>query len=101
MADFVSGDTASTLLVTCQDDSGTAINLSGAAVNLHWKDEEGTALVKAMTVVSASVGTCSYQFATGELFAPGMAFEVEITDVSGKKLTNIDVIAVTVREQIA
>ena len=54
-----------------------------------------------MTVVSAAAGTCSYQFAESELFAPGMAFEVEITDVSGKKLTNIDVIAVTVREQIA
>lgn len=100
MADFVSNDTASTLLVTCVDDAGAVINLSGATVNLHWQDETGTVQDKAMTVVDEAAGECSYKFGAGELFAPGMAFEVEITDAMGFKLTNIDLITATVRAQL-
>ena len=100
MADFVSGDTGSTLLVTCQDDSGAAIDLTGATVRLHWQDATGTVQDKAMTIVDETAGECSYKFDVDELFSPAMAFEVEITDATGFKLTNIDLIAVTVREQL-
>jgi hypothetical protein len=100
MADFVSSDTGSTLLVTCTDDAGTAINLAGCTVKLHWQEAAGTVADKTMTVVSAAAGTCSYKFLTGELFAPGMAFEVEITDASGFKLSNVDLITVNVRAQL-
>ena len=100
MADLVAGDTASTLAVTCVDDTGTAIDLSGCTVNLRWKDEVGEVQTQAMTVSDAAGGVCTYQFGEDELFSPGMAFEVEITDISGKKLSNVDLISVTVREQL-
>lgn len=100
MADFVAGDTASSLAVTCVDDTGAPIDLSGCTVNIRWKDEVGTVQTKAMTVSNAAAGECTYQFGDNELFAPGMSFEAEITDGSNKKLSNVDLISVTVREQL-
>ena len=100
MADFVAKDTASTLRVGCVDDSKTAIDLTGCTVNLRWKDEVGDVQTQAMTVSDAAAGVCTYQFGDGELFSPGMSFEVEIVDISGKKLSNVDLISVTVREQL-
>ena len=100
MADFVAGDTASSLEVTCADDSGAAVDLTGCAVNMRWKDEVGVVQTKAMTVSDAAAGICTYQFGEDELFSPGMSFEVEITDIGGKKLSNVDLISVTVREQL-
>jgi hypothetical protein len=99
--DFVSNDTASVLRVTCVDANEERINLSGASANLHWKDETGQAIDKEMTIEDAANGVCTYQFGEGELFSPGMSFEVEITDVDSKKLTNVDLIAVTVRKALA
>ena len=100
MADFVANDTASTLLVTCTDDAGAVINLTGCTIKLRWQEAAGTVADKAMTIVSAVAGTCSYKFLAGELFAPGMAFELEITDVSGFKLSNVDLITAIVRAQL-
>jgi hypothetical protein len=99
--DFVSNDTASVLRVTCVDANEERINLAGASANLHWKDETGQSIDKAMTIEDAANGVCTYQFGEGELFSPGMSFEVEITDVNEKKLTNVDLIAVTVRKALA
>lgn len=99
--DFVSNDTASVLRVTCVDANSNPISLSGSTANLHWRDETGQPVDQAMTIEDAANGICKYQFATGELFAPGMSFEVEITDGTGKKLTNVDLIAVTVRKELA
>ena len=100
MADLVAGDTASVLKVTCVDDTGAAIDLSGCTAIIRWKDEVGTVQTKAMTVSDATSGECTYQFGEDELFFPGMSFEVEVTDISGKKLSNVDLISVTVREQL-
>lgn len=101
MADFVSNDTGSTLLVTCKDASGAAINLTGATVKLRWKGLTGTVADKTMTIVTPASGICSYKFLADELIAPAMAFEIEITDSGAFKLSNPDLITVTVREQIA
>ncbi|SEN71006.1 protein of unknown function [Nitrosospira multiformis] len=100
MADFVAGDTASVLKVTCVDKSETPIDLTGCTANIRWKDEVGEVQTKAMTVLDAANGECTYQFGEDELFSPGMSFEVEVTDISGKKLSNVDLISVTVREQL-
>lgn len=100
MADFVAGDTASSLAVTCVDNSGAAVDLTGCTVTIRWKDEIGETQTKTMTVSDATAGICTYQFGEDELFSPGMSFEVEITDIGGKKLSNVDLISVTVREQL-
>ncbi len=101
MADFVSNDTGSTLLLTCTNAAGTVIDLTGATIKLRWRGTTGTVADKTMTIVSAVAGTCSYKFLTTELIAPSMEFEVEITDSGGFKLSNSELICVTVRSQMA
>lgn len=101
MADFVSNDTGSTLLVTCVDKSDAVINLTGATIKLRWKSNAGAVVEKSMNIVSAAAGTCSYKFVASELYSPAMAFEIEITDSGGFTLSNTELITVTVRSQFA
>lgn len=99
--DFVTGDTGSTLHVTCKDrDSGSPIALSGSTVRLKWKKADGTLATQVMTITDAPNGVAAYTFVAGELFSPKMRFEVEITDGTGKILTILNTIDVLVREQV-
>lgn len=102
MNDFVTGDTGSALIVTCTDNaSSLPINLTGATVSLKWKTAANALVTKAMTIISPTAGTAKYQFLATDLFSPSMSFEVEITDAGGKIISNLDLIDVSVREQLA
>lgn len=99
MYQFVSGDTGSTLKVTCKNDSDNAvIDLTGATIKLKWKDSSSTLQTRTMTIVSpATSGIAEYQFLAGELFAGLMNFEIEITDSGGKIIRCLEIIAEKVR----
>ncbi|MCC7202439.1 MAG: BppU family phage baseplate upper protein [Nitrospirae bacterium] len=97
---FVAGDTGSKLKVTCKNDADNSIiDLTGATVKLKWKDSGGALQTKTMTVLTpATNGQAEYQFASGELFAGTMNFEVEITDAGSKVIRCLDLIIGKVRE---
>jgi hypothetical protein len=99
---FVAGDTGSVLRVTCTNDSdGTAINLTGSTVVLRWFNRATEAVIEqTMTLVTPASGICSYQFAAGELVSPSMAFEVKITDGSGKVIRSLNLLNEAVREKL-
>lgn len=99
MYQFVSGDTGSTLKVTCKNDGdSTIIDLTGATVKLRWKDSSSTLQTRTMSIVNpATSGIAEYQFLAGELFAGLMNFEVEITDSGGKIIRCLEIIAEKVR----
>ena len=100
--DFVSGDTGSSLVVICTDKlTNLPISLAASTVLLKWKKADNTLATNEMTVLSATEGKVKYQFLASELFAPAMSFEVEITDASGKVISNLSLIDVKVREQLA
>lgn len=101
MFDLVTGDTGSSLSVPCVDSNGDVINLAACSVELHWKDATGTAVVRNMTIDDEAAGLCSYKFADGEIFAPSMSFEVQITDAGSFIITTPDLITVTVRKELA
>lgn len=102
MTDLVTGDTGSLLQVSCTDSrTAAAINLAGATVRLRWTDDAGAVVTKVMTIVSAAAGTAKYQFLAGEIIYPKMTFEVEITDAAGYIITNLALIELAVREQLA
>lgn len=101
MFDFVTGDTGSSLSVPCTDSNGDVIDLTGCSVELHWKDASGAAVVRNMTIDDETGGICSYKFADGEIFAPAMSFEVQITDAGGFIITTPDLMTVTVRKELA
>lgn len=110
--DFVAGDTASKIAVTCLDKrTGAAIDLTGAIVLIRW--QSGATLVeRPMVVTNAPAGVAEYAFGAGELEysgpvsivegvrVSGMKFEVEITDGNGKKMTNLRTIDVWLRDQL-
>ena len=100
MTDLVTGDTGSKLVISCKDSSTQAIDLTGSTVRLIWEGEDGTLKTPTMDIVDAALGVVSYQFAAGEIFAPKMVFEVEVTDSAGQIVTCVDKFQLIVREQL-
>lgn len=101
MTDLVTGDTGSILSLTITDKTtGSAVNLTGATVRVHWRDAAGALVTGVATITNAAGGLAEYQFTSGQIFAPLMVFEVEVTDSAGKITTGVDTITKTVREQI-
>lgn len=101
MFDYTAGDTKSKFYISAKDESGNIITLSGATVTLRWKNQAGALVSQTMTVTDAANGLAEYQFAAGELFAPSMAFEVQIVDGAGKILSSVENIQVAVKKKIA
>lgn len=100
---FVAGDTGSTLVVTCKNESdGAIIDLTGCSVQLKWRDAARVLVSKAMTInAPATNGVVQYTFGASELFAPSMKFEVQITDGSGRVIRNLELLDVKVRQPLA
>lgn len=98
--ELVTNDTGSSLVVNCKDNTtGLAIDLTGSTVRLRWKN--GLVVeTRTMTITNAVNGQAKYTFLTGEIIAPKMAFEVEITDSTGKVLSNLKLIEVLVRREL-
>ncbi len=102
--ELVTGDTGSVLVATCTDnETGAVINLTGAqALKLRWKKTDGTIAEVDMTPSATPTdGVCSYQFLAGEIIAPKMKFEVEITDSAGFITSNLTLFEVQVRREMA
>lgn len=98
---LVTGDTGSILRVTCKDNStGAAINLTGATVKAQWKDSVQALVSRVMTITSAPGGIAEYQFAAGEIISPIMRIEIEVIDATGKIVTSLNPIEISVRSQI-
>lgn len=101
MVDLVTNDTGSVLRVTCTDnDTGAAIDLTGATVRARWEDADGVMQTYVMTIADAVNGIATYQFQTGEIVYPLMRIEIEVTDGFGYVTSNLDLIELTVREEL-
>jgi hypothetical protein len=101
MTDLVTGDTGSRLKWTLKDRAtGNPIDLTGATVRIRWRGNDGVVVTKTATLFDAENGVISYQFQTGDIIAPKMAIEVEITDAAGKVNTSLDLTELTVREEL-
>lgn len=97
-SEFVQHDTASKLQVTCVDETGTPINLTGCTVSLQYYIGANPPFYsKTMTIMGASTGVVEYQFGSSvdvngdtvyDLYDAGMLyFRVSITFGSGRILT--------------
>lgn len=99
---LVEGDTGSKLRVTCKDnDTGLPIDLTGATVNLQWKNNASALVTVAMTIIDAVNGIVEYQFLTGQIEPTKMSFQVRITDGSGKITKSLDLLSLNVRRALA
>lgn len=95
--DLVTGDTLTTLKVSVKDETGVAFDMTGMTAVFRWEDATGVIVSRNATISSDKV---SYQFATGEIFAPKMKIELEITNGAGKVVTATDLIVLNVRESL-
>lgn len=99
--EFVSGDTASSLKITCKDnDTEEVIDLTGSTVRLKWVDKTQALISRVMTVATPTNGIAIYQFLADELAVGTMKFEAEITESSGKVMRNLKLINVPVRKSL-
>lgn len=94
--ELVTGDTLPTLRVTVVDGQGAAFDMTGMTAVFRWKGPAG--LVEKPAAIAGAVA--SYQFAAGDIVASKMKIELEITDLSGNKITATELIVIAVREQL-
>lgn len=98
--DLVTGDTGSILSVSVKDsETALAKDLTACSVIFRWEGVSGI-VSRAATITDAVNGVAQYQFAAGEIIAPRMKIEVEITDSAGKIVTGTELISLTVREEL-
>lgn len=78
------GDTGRVLQVTLQDD-GTAIDITGATVQLLYRiDGGGSITTKTMTITNAISGIAEYTFLAPDLTEEGVfQYQVRLTDSGG------------------
>ena len=77
------GDTGRALQVTLQD-AGTAIDITGATVQLLYRIDGGTITTKTMTITDAASGIAQYTFLAPDLTAEGtLQYQVKLTDSGG------------------
>ena len=53
-----------------------------------------------MTITDEVAGICEYLFVSGEIIYPRMKFEVSITGIDGRVISNLSLIELTVREEL-
>mgnify|MGYP001549789444 CR=1 FL=1 len=100
MTDLVSGDTGSKLSVTVKDNAGAIVDLTGATVKFRWLGNDNLIKEVDAGVTDAPNGVVQYAFLAGDIIAPEMKIEVEVTDSGGLINTSVALIDLTVREQL-
>lgn len=99
--DLVTGDTGSKLVVPITDsDTKQVINLTGCSVIFRWEGSDGLMVERFASVPTPANGIAEYLFLAGEIIAPKMKIEVEVTDGTGAIVTGTDLITLTVREEL-
>jgi hypothetical protein len=94
-ADMMQGDTGIALVLSITA-NGTAYDLTGATVNLQWKNSSGVIVSKQMSITNATGGVCSYTFSASDTFAGNMTFQAVITTASGGQLTTLQFISLAI-----
>ena len=104
---YVQGDTGPQLRITLTDeDTGTATDLTGGTVRMHFRAAGSTTLLftKTLTISSpATAGIAIVAWSTGDLDQdPGTYHgEIEVTRASGVRETLYDIIKFKIREDFA
>lgn len=100
---YVQNDTAPSIDFTVTR-AGSAVDLTGATVKFKIKRDDTDARTNdsnnTCTVNSATGGTCTYAFTSGDLpAATTYSCDLEITHASGKVETNPQVVKIVAREE--
>jgi hypothetical protein len=103
--EIVQNDKGIDLAFTLQNNDGTALNLTGAALTLkaQHKSTPGAAvdISGSMTIVTAAAGTCKYTTTGTDFITPGKYdAEIEVNFNSGQKIQTFPNILIEVIPQL-
>ena len=105
---YVQGDTGPQLRLTFTDeDTGTATDLTGATVTLHFRaaGEDSVLFSKSLYVNpdTATTGVAIVNWSAGDLDQPAGAYqgEIEVVRASGVRETLYDILKFKIREDFA
>lgn len=105
---LVQGDTGPQLRLTLTDeDTGTATDLTGASVTLHFRAAGATTVLFSRTAFinpqTATTGICYVQWQVGDLNQPAGDYEgeVEVVRSTGVRETIYDLVKFKIREDFA
>jgi len=105
---LVQGDTGPQLRLTLTDeDTGTATDLTGATVTLHFRAAGSTTVIFSRTATinpdTATTGVCYVEWASGDLNVDAGDYEgeVEVVRSTGVRETIYDLLKFKVREDFA
>ena len=105
---YVQGDTGPQLKLTLTDeDTGTATDLTGATVKMHFRAAGSTTVLYSKTLYvnpgTPTLGIALVNWATGELDYDAGTYqgEIEVTKASGQIETIYDTIKFKIREDFA
>jgi len=90
MADFVAGDSDSTLTATLIRRDGSVFDLTGHTAKLRYRIGSTPYSLKIMTLLSPlTAGRVSYPFAAADLTNEGIMYaEIEVTETSSGKIVS-------------
>ena len=98
-------DTSPAIQATLKDADGNAVNLTGASVQFHMKDQTGTLKVdSAMTIQNATGGIVTYDWQSGDTDTVGnysAEFEVTYSDSSVETFPNGSNVGISIRAELA
>jgi hypothetical protein len=99
--DLVQADTGTVLRLTLTDRANVAIPLAGCSVKLRYKIGPSAVVEKSMTIVDASAGIVSYQFAALDLpYAGTMQYEVKVISPDTSFIKSLDSLTLQVRRAL-
>ena len=99
-----SNDTSPSITATLRDAEGTLIDLTGASVNFHMYDADGTVKVDAAAVVADNDGVVRYDWIAADTDTVGVfyaEFEVTYADGTVETFPNTTNIKVKIRDDLA
>jgi hypothetical protein len=100
--DIVASDKGIQILLTAyQSDGITILDVTGSTVTIRWALADGTVEERAMTIVDGPTGQVQYTFATDEIIAPVMEFEVTVVRPDGAEITSKGTFTLAVRSRLA
>ena len=101
MADFVEGDTNSSLVIVCRDSQRALIDLTGRSVTLRWRFLHETEMSHSALMTNldqeTDKGKASYKFTASELRSPHIIYDAVITEAGGEVVTQNRELMLSVR----
>lgn len=99
MADFVSGDIGSKLLISCRRRNGNPFDLTNWTLKIKFRIGQ-TSFTKTCTILDAAQGEAEYTYVAGELLEGMKYTEVQAEHGDGRIISSQNIAVIPVRGKV-